>query len=195
MGIEKNRLNETVLLSTQNRCLKILVRKYLQFYTGNISLSKSLIAPPVGITSRWFVCLSRCFTSQSTIYQSFWEVFLVKPEKGSIVLLKETTQCLWCGDNPQPLNLLSSIPPLSHCAPHKEMKDLIYYDMANRTYNGTELYIHENSLHYFSFFWFPYTLIRLKSNLSFIFENTVDPVQLACDKTIWSGPSLMWKAS
>ena len=32
MGTQKNRLNETVLLSTQNRCYILLVRKYLQFY-------------------------------------------------------------------------------------------------------------------------------------------------------------------
>ena len=32
MGTQKNRLNETVLLSTQNICLSGQVRKYLQFY-------------------------------------------------------------------------------------------------------------------------------------------------------------------
>ena len=32
MGTQKNRLNETVLLSTQNICLELWVRKYLQFY-------------------------------------------------------------------------------------------------------------------------------------------------------------------
>ena len=31
MGTQKNRLNETVLLSTKNICLKLWVRKYLQF--------------------------------------------------------------------------------------------------------------------------------------------------------------------
>ena len=32
VGTQKNRLDETVLLSTQNTCWKLLVRKYLQFY-------------------------------------------------------------------------------------------------------------------------------------------------------------------
>ena len=31
VGTQKNRLNETVLLSTQNICYKLWVRKYLQF--------------------------------------------------------------------------------------------------------------------------------------------------------------------
>ena len=39
MGTQKNRLNETVLLSTQNVCLKQCVRKYLQFYADNFWLS------------------------------------------------------------------------------------------------------------------------------------------------------------
>ena len=32
MGTQKNRINETVLLSTQNICYKLWVRKYTQFY-------------------------------------------------------------------------------------------------------------------------------------------------------------------
>ena len=32
---QKNRLNETVLLSTKNICLNRLIRKYLQFYNVN----------------------------------------------------------------------------------------------------------------------------------------------------------------
>ena len=32
VGTQKNRLNETVLLSTQNTCLTLWVRKYSQFY-------------------------------------------------------------------------------------------------------------------------------------------------------------------
>ena len=39
MGTQKNRLNETVLLSTQNICLKLWVRKYLQFYAEFFCLS------------------------------------------------------------------------------------------------------------------------------------------------------------
>ena len=37
---KKNRLNETVLFSTQNICLKVWVRKYLLFYAENFYLSK-----------------------------------------------------------------------------------------------------------------------------------------------------------
>ena len=43
VGTQKNRLNETVLLSTQNTCLNWWVRKYLQFYAHKISLSGSMI--------------------------------------------------------------------------------------------------------------------------------------------------------
>ena len=42
MGTQKNRLNETVLLSTQNTCLNWWVRMYLQFYANKISLSGSM---------------------------------------------------------------------------------------------------------------------------------------------------------
>ena len=38
-GTQKNRLNETFLLSTQNM-LKLWLRKYLQFYTLKFCLSK-----------------------------------------------------------------------------------------------------------------------------------------------------------
>ena len=38
---QKNRLIETVLLSTQNICQKLWVRKYLQFYAENFCLSTS----------------------------------------------------------------------------------------------------------------------------------------------------------
>ena len=41
MGTQKNRLSETVLLSTKTcRCLNLWVRKYLQFYAQNFCLSK-----------------------------------------------------------------------------------------------------------------------------------------------------------
>ena len=43
VGTQKNCLNEIVLLSTQNICLKVWVRKYLQFYAELFCLSK-----PVG---------------------------------------------------------------------------------------------------------------------------------------------------
>ena len=35
MGTQKNRLNETVLLSTQNKCLNLLIKKYSQLYAQN----------------------------------------------------------------------------------------------------------------------------------------------------------------
>ena len=35
VGTQKNRLNDTVLLSTLNICEKLWVRKYLQFYAEN----------------------------------------------------------------------------------------------------------------------------------------------------------------
>ena len=38
--LKKNRLNETVLFSTQNICLKLRVRKYLQFYAEIFCLSR-----------------------------------------------------------------------------------------------------------------------------------------------------------
>ena len=43
MGAQKNRLNETVLLSTQNICEKLWVRKYLQFHADNFCLSKPVL--------------------------------------------------------------------------------------------------------------------------------------------------------
>ena len=43
VGTQKNRLNETVLLSTQNTCLNWRVRKYSQIYSQNISLSGAMV--------------------------------------------------------------------------------------------------------------------------------------------------------
>ena len=40
VGTPKNRLIETVLLSTQNKCENGYVRKYLQFYAQKLCLSK-----------------------------------------------------------------------------------------------------------------------------------------------------------
>ena len=40
MGTQKNRLNETILLSTQNICYNVLVRKYSDFYAEHFCLSK-----------------------------------------------------------------------------------------------------------------------------------------------------------
>ena len=50
MGTQKNCFNATVLLSIQNICLKLWVRKYLQFYDENFCLSKPLhITSTVGL--------------------------------------------------------------------------------------------------------------------------------------------------
>ena len=43
VGTQKNRLNETVLFTTQSIYLKLLVRKYIQFYAENFCLSKPMI--------------------------------------------------------------------------------------------------------------------------------------------------------
>ena len=48
VGTQKNRLNETVLLSTQNICSKLWIKKYLQFYAENFCLSK-----PVSLTVKF----------------------------------------------------------------------------------------------------------------------------------------------
>ena len=40
VGTQKNRLNEMVLLSTQNICSKLWIRKYLQIYAEFFCLSK-----------------------------------------------------------------------------------------------------------------------------------------------------------
>ena len=42
LWVLKSRLNDTVLLSTQNICLKWSVRQYLQFYAEKFCLSKPL---------------------------------------------------------------------------------------------------------------------------------------------------------
>ena len=50
VGTQKNRLNETVLLSTQNIYLNWWVRKLLQFYAQKFCLSKPMIiVPPPGV--------------------------------------------------------------------------------------------------------------------------------------------------
>ena len=59
MGTKKNHLNETDLLNTQNICLKLLVRKYLQFY------------------AEFFVNLNLCNTTPGlTVNQKFVQWFL-----------------------------------------------------------------------------------------------------------------------
>ena len=69
--LKKNRLDETVILSTQNICFKLRVRKYLQFYTENFCLSKPMFisfkvssfcvdgpAPSASLFTDWFIFIS-----------------------------------------------------------------------------------------------------------------------------------------
>ena len=42
VGAQKNCLNETVLLSTQNKCLNLWLRKYSQFYAQDFCVSVNL---------------------------------------------------------------------------------------------------------------------------------------------------------
>ena len=58
MGTQKNCLNETVLLSTQNICLNLCVTKYLQFMLKN------------------FAYLSLCFETYNLVYEVFTLVVL-----------------------------------------------------------------------------------------------------------------------
>ena len=44
VGTQKNHLDETVLLSTQNACVNGWARKYLQFYVQKAPLSKPTLA-------------------------------------------------------------------------------------------------------------------------------------------------------
>ena len=83
MGTQKNRLNETVLLSTQNICLILWVRKYLQFYVDLFCLNKPAINrnnlsqyPAEGTSShvqtvKIQISLSLCVSSQSDESLSF----------------------------------------------------------------------------------------------------------------------------
>ena len=45
MGTQKNRLNERVLLSTQNICFKLMRKKYFNFYTQKLCLSRPTCMP------------------------------------------------------------------------------------------------------------------------------------------------------
>ena len=71
VGTQKNRLNETVLLSTQNICKNWWVRKHLQFYAKNFCLSK-----PVELYLPWY-----CWSLWGT-----WSVYLNPfPSQQSVV--------------------------------------------------------------------------------------------------------------
>ena len=127
MGAQKNRILETVLLSTHNICFgwettesffiyillstcTVVLFNYIcfstwDFGTNNIYQASSLI---------WF------FTSQPTIFQLCPDgSSLVKPvlSKEKCVLLKDTTHWRRWGLNPRPLCFESSTLQLSHCAP------------------------------------------------------------------------------
>ena len=141
---QKNRLNETILLSTQIKCLNWWVRKSLQFYAHTISLSGPMLRVSLvlqDLTVPWsiqvysrntdalkrfiqewtgdIVCLFWFDTSQSTIFSHIGAGLnsWVEPVLSSrySVLLKDTKQHPWWGSNPQTLNLKSSTLPLSHC--------------------------------------------------------------------------------
>ena len=57
VGTQKNRLNERVLLSTQNTCLNWWVRKQLQFYANKISLSGFM---NIGCSSLGYIGFRSC---------------------------------------------------------------------------------------------------------------------------------------
>ena len=68
MGTQKNCLNEMVLLSTQNICLILLVRKYSQFYARKFCLSEPMdvvkvfeIGICIGPDKTTFVCRTGLF--------------------------------------------------------------------------------------------------------------------------------------
>ena len=74
VGTQKNRLNETVLLSTQNICLKLWVRKYLQFYAEFFCLSKpmrfSYLEAWVGLIRS--INSDFCLTSAGSKHAKIW---------------------------------------------------------------------------------------------------------------------------
>ena len=113
VGTQKNRLNETVLLSTQNICLKLWVRKYLQFYAEKLCFSK----PVKLIKLKGFFFFKRCccilqledaeYSSQSAIkakktieleladlQQQIDELFKSKQEVYFLSTLKRL-YCIW----------------------------------------------------------------------------------------------------
>ena len=65
-------LNETVLLSTQNRCLILKVRKYLQFYTENFCLSKPEIPHPLPCRTE-NDCLTNTYTLDGQITSTLFK--------------------------------------------------------------------------------------------------------------------------
>ena len=86
MGTEKNRLIETVFLSTQNVCLHLWVQKYLQLYAKNClskpvknyknpsSLTRQNILEIKTILSKQFICYKlkskkKIFLLLFTLYQ------------------------------------------------------------------------------------------------------------------------------
>ena len=84
--LKKNRLNETVLLSTQNTCFNWWVRKYSQFYAHKISLSGSMYAIAIHENGRLYrkfinaeyyivihVCITHCKSWIHWKYCNSWK--------------------------------------------------------------------------------------------------------------------------
>ena len=65
VGTQKNRLNETVLLSTQNICLNCWVRKYLQFYAHKLCYSKPMIPQMDQQLSFFLIITYKCIHNHS----------------------------------------------------------------------------------------------------------------------------------
>ena len=63
MGTQKNHLNEMVLLSTQNICYKLWIRKYSQFYSKNFCLSIPVVTTRESLTN-----LTQSIKTECNIY-------------------------------------------------------------------------------------------------------------------------------
>ena len=83
MGTQKNRLNETVLLKSQNICYKLLVRKYLQVYADFFFVYLNL----TGYAKIWrmpFKCIWYCK------FGSFREGFIFAKHMRSFAKIKSS---------------------------------------------------------------------------------------------------------
>ena len=115
MVTQKNHLDETVLLSTQNICLNWWVRKWAQFY------AKKLLNWPYGRRKKLFCLFDLILYVPSTIFQlnrdgSSWVEPVLSLDK--CVLLKDHKR----SDPSGPLGLESSTLPLSHPPPPPKKK-------------------------------------------------------------------------
>ena len=73
VGTQKNRLNETVLLSTQSICLNLWIKKYFLFYNHKFCLSK--VKPMMYVSSLF---LQKCVQNPKTKGMPL-SSFLLKP--------------------------------------------------------------------------------------------------------------------